>query len=352
MAELVLRKVVKEFGSLRVIHGIDLDIRHGEFVVFAGPSGCGKSTLLRMIAGLEEISDGQVLIDGDVVNEMPAARRELAMVFQSYAIYPHMSVRKNLAFGLETLGATKAEIAEKVQEAADVLQVNELLDRKPGQQSGGQRQRVAIGWAIVREPRIFLFDEPLSNLDAELRMQMRVAINRLHQRLGSTMIFVTHDQVEAMTLADRIAVLRRGVVEQVCTPLEFYNRLVNIFVAGFSVLLEWISSKAGSWASMDTMRTSNSTAANSSARSFQAPLERAPRSRLALGRRNSPWSEKATAFCVERCRSPSSWAARPISTSRCHMTTASRSRSRARPRWTLANGSPCVRRRQVSQFRQ
>jgi multiple sugar transport system ATP-binding protein len=233
MAELALRKVVKRFGAAEVIHGIDLDIADGEFVVFVGPSGCGKSTLLRMIAGLEEISGGEVMIDGAVVNEVPAARRELAMVFQSYALYPHMSVRKNLAFGLETLKVPRPEIQRKVAEAAEVLQIVELLDRKPGQLSGGQRQRVAIGRAIVREPRIFLFDEPLSNLDAELRMQMRVEINALHRRLGATMIFVTHDQVEAMTLADRIVVLRKGVVEQVGTPLELYNSPANMFVAGF-----------------------------------------------------------------------------------------------------------------------
>jgi len=233
MADLELRNVIKEFGAARVIHGIDLEIKHGEFIVFVGPSGCGKSTLLRMIAGLEDISGGAVLIDGEVVNEMHAAKRELAMVFQSYALYPHMSVRKNLAFGLETMKVPKAEIEKLVSGAADVLQINELLDRKPGQLSGGQRQRVAVGRAIVREPRIFLFDEPLSNLDAELRMQMRVEINKLHQRLGSTMIFVTHDQVEAMTLADRIVVLRGGIVEQVGTPLELYNKPANIFVAGF-----------------------------------------------------------------------------------------------------------------------
>ncbi len=186
-----------------------------------------------MIAGLEEISDGDVLIDGDNMTEVPAAKRELAMVFQSYALYPHMSVRKNLAFGLETIGAPRAEIDRKIKGAAEILQINELLDRKPGQLSGGQRQRVAIGRAIVREPRIFLFDEPLSNLDAELRTQMRVEINKLHRRLGATMIFVTHDQVEAMTLADRIVVLRKGVIEQVGTPLELYNKPANIFVAGF-----------------------------------------------------------------------------------------------------------------------
>ena len=233
MAGLELRQVVKKFGAAQVIHGIDLTIADGEFVVFVGPSGCGKSTLLRMIAGLEPITDGRLMIGGDDVTDTPAVKRGLAMVFQSYALYPHMSVRKNLSFGLETIGAPKAEIARKVQEAAEILQIVPLLDRKPGQLSGGQRQRVAIGRAIVREPRIFLFDEPLSNLDAELRMQMRVEINKLHRRLGSTMIFVTHDQVEAMTLADRIVVLRAGRIEQVGTPLELYNTPANLFVAGF-----------------------------------------------------------------------------------------------------------------------
>jgi multiple sugar transport system ATP-binding protein len=233
MASLELQQVFKRFGSVEVIHGIDLEIGDGEFVVFVGPSGCGKSTLLRMIAGLEEVSGGTVLIDGGAVNEVPAAKRGLAMVFQSYALYPHMSVRKNLSFGLETMGVPKAEIQRHVATAAEILQIGELLERKPGQLSGGQRQRVAIGRAIVREPKIFLFDEPLSNLDAELRMQMRVEINKLHRRLGATMIFVTRDQVEAMTLADRIVVLRSGVVEQVGTPLELYNRPANLFVAGF-----------------------------------------------------------------------------------------------------------------------
>ncbi|MGL4309824.1 MAG: ABC transporter ATP-binding protein [Paracoccaceae bacterium] len=233
MAGLELKSVVKRFGAAQVIHGIDLTIEPGEFVVFVGPSGCGKSTLLRMIAGLEPITEGSLLIGGEDVTEVPAVKRGLAMVFQSYALYPHMSVRKNLSFGLETIGAPREEIDRKVKEAAEILQITQLLDRKPGQLSGGQRQRVAIGRAIVREPRIFLFDEPLSNLDAELRMQMRVEINKLHRRLGATMIFVTHDQVEAMTLADRIVVLRAGVVEQVGTPLDLYNNPGNIFVAGF-----------------------------------------------------------------------------------------------------------------------
>ena len=233
MASLQLSGVVKKFGAVEVIHGVDLAVDDGEFVVFVGPSGCGKSTLLRMIAGLEEVSAGEVFIDGEMVNEVPAAKRGLAMVFQSYALYPHMSVRKNLSFGLQTMGAPRAEIKRRVEEAADTLQIEPLLDRRPGQLSGGQRQRVAIGRAIVREPRIFLFDEPLSNLDAELRVQMRVEINKLHRRLGATMIFVTHDQVEAMTLADRIVVLRSGIIEQVGTPLELYNSPANLFVAGF-----------------------------------------------------------------------------------------------------------------------
>jgi len=233
MAGLELQKVYKRFGGHQVIHGIDLTIEPGEFVVFVGPSGCGKSTLLRMIAGLEPISEGSLKIGGEDVTDVPAVKRGLAMVFQSYALYPHMSVKKNLSFGLETIGAPRDEIDRKVAEAADILQITPLLGRKPGQLSGGQRQRVAIGRAIVREPRVFLFDEPLSNLDAELRMQMRVEINKLHRRLGATMIFVTHDQVEAMTLADRIVVLRAGVVEQVGTPLDLYNNPANVFVAGF-----------------------------------------------------------------------------------------------------------------------
>ena len=206
----VLQKVEKRYGSLDVIHGIDLKIDPGEFAVFVGPSGCGKSTLLRMIAGLEEISGGALLLDNERMNEVAPAKRGIAMVFQSYALYPHMSVYKNLAFGLETAGYKKAEIQPKVKRAAEILQIEKLLERKPKALSGGQRQRVAIGRAIVREPRIFLFDEPLSNLDAELRVQMRVEISRLHRSLGNTMIYVTHDQVEAMTMADKIVVLNAG----------------------------------------------------------------------------------------------------------------------------------------------
>jgi multiple sugar transport system ATP-binding protein len=233
MAELALRGLVKNYGATRIIHGVDLDIRHGEFVVFVGPSGCGKSTLLRMIAGLEEISGGELRIDGDRMNEVAPAKREIAMVFQSYALYPHMTVYKNLSFGLETAGIRKAAIDERVQRAARMLQITDYLDRKPKALSGGQRQRVAIGRAIVREPKLFLFDEPLSNLDAELRVQMRVELSKLHADLGATMIYVTHDQVEAMTMADRIVVLRAGRIEQAGSPLDLYNRPANQFVAGF-----------------------------------------------------------------------------------------------------------------------
>ena len=233
MARLELAGVTKRFGATEVIRGVDLDIEHGEFCVFVGPSGCGKSTLLRMISGLESLSGGEVRIDGDVVNAVPAADRGLAMVFQSYALYPHMSVRQNLSFGLENLGTPRADIDAKVTEVAAMLQIEPLLERRPKALSGGQRQRVAIGRAVVREPRVFLFDEPLSNLDAELRVEMRGEISRLHRRLGNTMIYVTHDQVEAMTMADRIAVLRDGVVEQYGRPLELYNAPANRFVAGF-----------------------------------------------------------------------------------------------------------------------
>jgi ABC-type sugar transport system ATPase subunit len=233
MAELRMRNVVKRYGAATVIHGVDLDIDDGEFVVFVGPSGCGKSTLLRMISGLEDVSDGELVIGGRRVNDVSAAERGLAMVFQSYALYPHMTVYQNMAFGLENIGTPRAQIEAKVQAAARLLQLDPLLQRRPTQLSGGQRQRVAIGRAIVREPSIFLFDEPLSNLDAELRVQMRTEITALHRRLGTTMIYVTHDQVEAMTMADKIVVLRGGRIEQVGAPLELYNAPANRFVAGF-----------------------------------------------------------------------------------------------------------------------
>ncbi len=233
MSTLELHAVTKSFGETHVIQPIDLKVRHGEFMVFVGPSGCGKSTLLRMIAGLEDTTSGDILIDNDVVNTVSAADRGCAMVFQSYALYPHMSVYANMAFGLENMGMHKDLIQEKVNATAKLLRLDNLLDRRPTQLSGGQRQRVAIGRAIVREPKIFLFDEPLSNLDAELRVSMRSELRELHHRLGATMIYVTHDQVEAMTLADRIVVLRQGQIEQVGSPQELYERPVNTFVAGF-----------------------------------------------------------------------------------------------------------------------
>lgn len=233
MATLQLSNVVKRFDQTTIIHGVDLAVSDGEFVVFVGPSGCGKSTLLRLISGLEPVTSGDIQIDGQRVNDISAAHRGCSMVFQSYALYPHMSVYNNMAFGLENLGMAKDLIETKVNEAAAMLQLTPLLQRKPTQLSGGQRQRVAIGRSIVREPKLFLFDEPLSNLDAELRVSMRAEIRDLHTRLGATMIYVTHDQVEAMTMADKIVVLRAGRIEQVGTPLELYNHPCNQFVAGF-----------------------------------------------------------------------------------------------------------------------
>ena len=233
MAHLELSRVVKRFDSTTILHGIDLRIEDGEFVVFVGPSGCGKSTLLRVISGLESPTAGDILIDGVNVNAVSAAHRGCAMVFQSYALYPHMTVYDNMAFGLENLGEDKLQIQAKVQSAAAQLRLQDLLQRKPTQLSGGQRQRVAIGRAIVRQPKLFLFDEPLSNLDAELRVSMRSELRELHARLQATMVYVTHDQVEAMTLADRIVVLRAGKIEQVGTPLALYNQPANVFVAGF-----------------------------------------------------------------------------------------------------------------------
>ena len=233
MGNIVLKKVNKSFGATQVIPGIDLTINEGEFVVFVGPSGCGKSTLLRLIAGLEDTTSGTIEIDGrDVTGEAPA-KRGLAMVFQSYALYPHMTVRKNIAFPLKMAKMPEDQIDKKVTEAARVLNLTNYLERRPGQLSGGQRQRVAIGRAIVREPSAFLFDEPLSNLDAALRGTMRLEISELHQQLKTTMIYVTHDQVEAMTMADKIVVLNAGNIEQVGSPMDLYHRPDNVFVAGF-----------------------------------------------------------------------------------------------------------------------
>ena len=233
MASLTLRDVRKSYGAVDVMHGVDLDIQDGEFIVFVGPSGCGKSTLLRMIAGLEEISGGTIDIGDQRVNDVAASKRGVAMVFQNYALYPHMSVYKNMAFGLKQAKTDPAEIDKRVRAAAEILQITDYLDRSPRNLSGGQRQRVAIGRAIVRDPKVFLFDEPLSNLDAALRVQTRLEIARLHQRLKTTMIYVTHDQVEAMTLADKIVVLRAGKIEQVGSPIDLYERPANSFVAQF-----------------------------------------------------------------------------------------------------------------------
>ncbi|MBA3911592.1 MAG: sugar ABC transporter ATP-binding protein [Rhodobacter sp.] len=233
MGQITLNQVRKSFGEVDVIPGVDLDIKDGEFVVFVGPSGCGKSTLLRLIAGLEDTTSGTISIDGKDATALPPAKRGLAMVFQSYALYPHMSVKKNIGFPLKMAGMDPAEAEQRIQRAASVLNLSNYLDRKPGQLSGGQRQRVAIGRAIVREPAAFLFDEPLSNLDAALRVGMRQEISELHQSLRTTMIYVTHDQVEAMTMADKIVVLNAGRIEQVGSPMELYNTPKNTFVAGF-----------------------------------------------------------------------------------------------------------------------
>ncbi|MBT1156972.1 sn-glycerol-3-phosphate ABC transporter ATP-binding protein UgpC [Aminobacter anthyllidis] len=233
MSEIELRNVGKNYGSVPVLDDISLDMGSGEFVVLVGPSGCGKSTLLRMIAGLEDISSGEITIGGKIVNDMPAKERDLAMVFQNYALYPHMKVADNMSFALKLAGVSKAEIHKRVAEAAEILGLEKLLDRLPRELSGGQRQRVAMGRAIVRDPRAFLFDEPLSNLDAKLRVKMRGEIKKLHQRLGKTTIYVTHDQTEAMTMADKIVVLNGGKIEQMGPPLELYKNPRNLFVAGF-----------------------------------------------------------------------------------------------------------------------
>ncbi len=233
MGALTLTNVTKSFGSTDVIKGVDLRVEHGEFCVFVGPSGCGKSTLLRMIAGLEDVTGGDVMIDGERVNDRAPAKREIAMVFQSYALYPHLDVRANMGLALKQAGVARDEIQTMTDKAAAMLSLEPLMQRRPAELSGGQRQRVAIGRAIVRRPKLFLFDEPLSNLDAALRVQTRIEIARLHRELGATMIYVTHDQVEAMTLADRIVVLRAGRVEQVGAPMDLYNDPANTFVAGF-----------------------------------------------------------------------------------------------------------------------
>ena len=233
MASVAIRDVRKAFGTTAVIHGVDISILDGEFVVLVGPSGCGKSTLLRMIAGLENITGGEIAIGERVVNNVPPKERDIAMVFQNYALYPHMTVADNMAFSMKLRGAPREEIDTRVKRAAEILGLNALLDRFPRQLSGGQRQRVAMGRAIVRDPQVFLFDEPLSNLDAKLRVQMRTEIKELHQRLKTTTVYVTHDQIEAMTMADKIVVMHDGIVEQIGAPLDLYDKPANVFVAGF-----------------------------------------------------------------------------------------------------------------------
>ncbi|PKQ02442.1 MAG: sugar ABC transporter ATP-binding protein, partial [Alphaproteobacteria bacterium HGW-Alphaproteobacteria-11] len=233
MATVSIQNLVKAYGKTEVLHGINLDVADGEFVVFVGPSGCGKSTTLRMIAGLEEVTSGEILIGERVVNHLEPKDRDIAMVFQNYAIYPHMTVRKNIGFGLRTSKLPKADKQKRIDEVAAILSMTDYLDRKPAQLSGGQRQRVAIGRAMVRDPAVFLFDEPLSNLDAQLRTQMRLEIKKLHQRVGTTIIFVTHDQVEAMTMADRIVIMKDGHIQQVGTPAEVFHKPANVFVAQF-----------------------------------------------------------------------------------------------------------------------
>jgi len=245
MANVAVRNVRKAFGSVEVLHGVDVEIGDGEFVILVGPSGCGKTTLLRMIAGLENITSGEIAIGGKVVNNVPPKARDIAMVFQNYALYPHMRVRDNMAFSLQIAGASQEMIAQRIARAAEILGLSQLLDRYPRQLSGGQRQRVAMGRAIVRDPQVFLFDEPLSNLDAKLRVQMRAEIKELHQRLTTTTVYVTHDQIEAMTMADRIVVMNAGNVEQIGAPLELYDHPDNLFVAGFigSPAMNFLSGK-------------------------------------------------------------------------------------------------------------
>jgi len=273
MGQVVLKGINKFYDSVHAVKDVNLQIRDKEFVVFVGPSGCGKTTTLRMIAGLEAISSGDISIDGNVVNDLAPMDRDIAMVFQNYALYPHMSVYDNMAFGLKMRKFEKAEIEKRVKEAADILGIGDLLKRKPRQLSGGQRQRVALGRAIVRHPRVFLFDEPLSNLDAKLRVQMRVELKKLHLRLGTTAIYVTHDQVEAMTLGDRVVVMKDGWVQQVGEPLELYNTPANKFVAGF------IGSPAMNFANVTLTETNGAVVAENKGLRIKLPDEIAQRVR-------------------------------------------------------------------------
>ena len=279
MAEVSLHKLNKRFEAFHAVKDVDLHIRDKEFVVLVGPSGCGKTTTLRMIAGLEAVSDGEIRIDDAVVNEVPPMDRDIAMVFQNYALYPHMSVASNMAFGLKMRKFQKADIEQRIKRAAGILGIESLLGRKPRQLSGGQRQRVALGRAIVRDPKVFLFDEPLSNLDAKLRVQMRVELKKLHERLGTTAIYVTHDQVEAMTLGDRVVVMKDGVVQQVGEPLQLYNSPANRFVAGF------IGSPAMNFAEVMLADGNGQVAAEAPGLRIALPPELAARARAHLGRK-------------------------------------------------------------------
>src|SRR5262245_61248130 len=278
MGQVVLKGINKFFDSVHAVKDVNLQIRDKEFVVFVGPSGCGKTTTLRMIAGLEAITSGDISIDGQIVNNLPPMDRDIAMVFQNYALYPHMSVYDNMAFGLKMRKFGRREIAKRVQEAADILDIGDYLKRKPRQLSGGQRQRVALGRAIVRHPRVFLFDEPLSNLDAKLRVQMRVELKKLHQRLGTTAVYVTHDQVEAMTLGDRVVVMKDGTVQQVGEPLELYNRPANKFVAGF------IGSPAMNFATVTMVDGNGGLMARNSGLEIEVPAAQVERLRPHVGR--------------------------------------------------------------------
>ena len=278
MGQVVLRNVNKFYDSVHAVKDVNLQIRDKEFVVFVGPSGCGKTTTLRMIAGLEAISSGDISIDGQVDNNLPPMDRDIAMVFQNYALYPHMSVYDNMAFGLKMRKFARREIAKRVQEAADILDIGDYLKRKPRQLSGGQRQRVALGRAIVRHPRVFLFDEPLSNLDAKLRVQMRVELKKLHQRLGTTAVYVTHDQVEAMTLGDRVVVMRDGLVQQVGEPLDLYNSPANRFVAGF------IGSPAMNFATVKMMDGDGRLTAKNAGLELEVPQSHIERLKSHIGR--------------------------------------------------------------------
>ncbi|SJZ86931.1 multiple sugar transport system ATP-binding protein [Enhydrobacter aerosaccus] len=277
MAEVTLRKLNKRFDGFHAVKDVDLDIRDREFVVLVGPSGCGKTTTLRMIAGLEAVSDGEIRIDDSVVNEVPPMDRDIAMVFQNYALYPHMSVAANMAFGLKMRKFERSEIDQRIRRAAGILGIESLLDRKPRQLSGGQRQRVALGRAIVRDPKVFLFDEPLSNLDAKLRVQMRVELKKLHERLAVTSVYVTHDQVEAMTLGDRVVVMKDGVVQQVGEPLTLYNNPANRFVAGF------IGSPAMNFADVTLRESNGRMAAEADGLRIELPPELAARARAHTG---------------------------------------------------------------------